>query len=125
MKTSSIYYSDIIQLIKLYSVKPTNPFIFDPYGRLEIDHEEELAEEGCKILVNLAGRLTEYKGMSLDSFDLILDFGKVQAPANFDSQTLKYINQPEGNMRWLYQGKHLKNVLSFYNASGKRGKFIH
>lgn len=124
MKTSSIYYSDIIQLIKLYSVKPNNPFIFDPYGRLEIDHEEELAEEGCKILVNLAGRLTEYKGMSLDSFDLILDFGKVQAPSNFDSQTLKYINQPEGNMRWLYQGKHLKNVLSFYNASGKRGKFI-
>ena len=124
MKTSSIYYSDIIQLIKLYSEKPATPFIFDPYGRLEFDQEEELPEEGCKILVNLAGRLTEYKGMSLDSFDLIFDFGKAEVPLSFDVQTLRFINQPEGSMRWLYQGKHLKNVLSFYNASGKRGKLI-
>lgn len=124
MKTSSIYYSDIIQLIKLYSDKPTTPFIFDPYGRLEFDQEEELSEDGSIILVNLSDRLTEYKGMALDSFDLILDFGKAEVPSSFKAQTLRYINQPEGNMRWLYQGKDLKSVLSFYNASGKRGKLI-
>jgi thymidylate kinase len=125
MKKNSIRYSDIEQLIKLYIEKPAVPYFFDPYNKLKYKKGEETLTNGeSQILVNLGGKLIEYKGMPLETFDLILDFGKAEVTREFNYKSLNYINQPKGHMRWLYQGANLKSVLSFYNASGRRGKLI-
>ena len=125
MKKNSIHYSDIEQLIKLYTEKPVVPYFFDPYNKLKYKKGEETLTNGeSQILVNLGGKLLEYKGIPLETFDLILDFGKAEVAREFNYKSLNYINQPKGHMRWLYQGHNLKSVLSFYNASGKRGKLI-
>ena len=125
MKKNSIRYSDIEQLIKLFIEKPVVPYFFDPYNKLKYKKGEETLTNGeNQILVNLGGKLIEYKGMPLETFDLILDFGKAEVTREFNYKSLNYINQPKGHMRWLYQGANLKSVLSFYNASGRRGKLI-
>ena len=125
MKKNSIHYSDIEQLIKLYTEKPVVPYIFDPYNKLKYKEGEETLTDGeSQILVNLGGKLIEYKGMPLTTFDLILDFGKADVTGKFNCKSLNYISQPKGHMRWLFQGTNLKSVLSFYNASGKRGQLI-
>jgi thymidylate kinase len=125
MKKNSIHYSDIEQLIKLYTEKPVVPYFFDPYNKLKYKKGEETLTNGeSQILVNLGGKLIEYKGVPLETFDLILDFGKAEVTREFNYKSLNYINQPKGHMRWLYQGHNLKSVLSFYNASGRRGKLI-
>ena len=125
MKSRLVLFSDIIQLINLFAEKPAYPHIFNPYDRLVYDETVPTnLEGGDQILVNLAGKLTEFKGMPLENFDLILDFGEAVVPENFESQSLNYIHQPQGGMRWLYQRKNLNNVLAFYNGSGRRGKFF-
>ena len=125
MKKNSIHYSDIEQLIKLYTEKPVVPYFFDPYNKLKYKKgEETLANGESQILVNLGRKLIEYKGKPLETFDLILDFGKAEVTGEFKYKSLNYINQPKGFMRWLYQGDNLKSVLSFYNASGRRAKLI-
>lgn len=125
MKRNTVLYSDIEQLIKLFAEEAAIPYVFDPYNRLRHNEGEEYrTTEGNQILVNLGGEIIECKGVSLDSFDLILDFGKAEMTDDFDCQSFHYINQNEGHMRWLFQGSNLKSVLAFYNASGKRGQFI-
>jgi thymidylate kinase len=125
VKMNTVLYSDIEQLIKLFTDKPAIPYVFDPYNRLIHNKgEEHLAAEGKHILVNLGGKIIEHKGVPLDSFDLILDFGKAEMTNDFECHSFHYISQNEGHMRWLFQGSKLKSVLAFYNASGKRGQFI-
>lgn len=109
----------------MYSENPSVPFIFDPYDRLNLDDvKETLPSSGSQILANLGGDLMQFKEMSLDSFELILDFGRSSISSQFKCESISYINHPEGPMRWLFKGSNLKSVLAFYNASGRRAKLI-
>ncbi len=125
MSTAPIHYSDLQLLMKLFLGSTHQPIVFDPMGRLNMDvqtHEE--VDGHSNVLVNLGNELTEYKGISLDEFDVIIDFGAAKSEAHGEQRSFRFLNHPSGSMRWLFQGRKLSSVLPFYNASGVRAKCI-
>jgi len=120
--------SDLLIILKLYAPKKSALFIFDPFERLIIDTDFPLTflkDSSPKVLVSLADEVICYKGMQLDEFDLVLDFGKSKMPAAFDKKRFNYINNPDKSMRWLYADQNKSaSFLSFYNASTFRAKMI-
>lgn len=126
MKANQIFLSDIQKLVQLFTQKNVVPFIFDPNDRLIVDHFEEYTNEenDFLVLVNLAGKINQFKSYRLEEFDLILDFGEAELLKPFNKKSFCVLNHPNGKMRWLYKANRLDGVLAFYNDSGLRGKLI-
>lgn len=123
-----ILLSDLQLILKLYAPKNAALFIFDPFQRLINDVEFPLTpvnDNSPKVLVSLAEEVICYKGLQLNEFDLVIDFGSSELPTVFHLKQLNYINNPNGSMRWLYANDN-KNAsfLSFYNAATTRAKLI-
>lgn len=126
MKTK-IHLSDIELLLQLFGPKQFNLLIFDPFQKLVADTKQSaFVDEPNRplILVNLANEVSGYKGLELDEFEMIIDFGSSKVSNLFDQKEFDFINNPNGTMRWLYPQGKPKNALAFYNTSSFKSKLI-
>lgn len=120
--------SDILLLTKLYAPKDSALFVFDPFEKMNMDVEYPLCkieEKAFKVLISLADEIVCYKGMPLEEFDLIIDFGKSDMPPAFQQKKWNYINSPNEGIRWLYSDKNKQaSFLNFYNTATLKAKII-
>jgi thymidylate kinase len=126
MKTK-IHLSDIQLLLQLFGPKQFNLLIFDPFQKLIADVKQSAYIDDPNrplVLVNLANEVSGYKGLELDEFEMILDFGRSEVSDVFKQKEFEYINNTNGTLRWLYPKGKPKAALSFYNTSSTKSKLI-
>ncbi|MBL4704830.1 MAG: hypothetical protein JKY54_09930 [Flavobacteriales bacterium] len=115
MKTMNRYYaSDITTWLDTIIPYGKNIIVFDPDGKLIEDEPISLTyldENATNILVNLGGEMIQYKGISLDEFDLIIDFSNEIKLDGRPNLKLSFITHTSGKVRWIFK----KGTLNFLN----------
>jgi thymidylate kinase len=125
MTANNILLSDIKLMVQLFAKRPTSVSIFDPASRLVYDCEMQEEQQGAlRVLINFAPSISQFKGESLSAFDFVLDFGKSGIKGFEYNKTLRFINNPDGSMRWMFMPGWFKLALAFYNVSGFRAHFF-
>lgn len=126
MNSGKIFYSDLKVLLNLYLSKAFVLCIFDPNQMLIEDAPINWGDEtaNTKVLINLGENISTFKGIALDEFDLIIDFGKTTNYEAKYTQHFNFLNDSNHRMKWLYANGKLDQILTFYNDSGLRGKTI-
>ncbi len=131
MKTTfrkgKINYSDILILTKLFTGEACRVFVFDPYGKVNWDVNEDSEDTGSekKILFNFGEELIRYKEFELTDFDYIIDFSKKIKKGDFLIEKLNVIQAPSGVLRYLFQrnDRHFR-FLDFLATPTFRSKLV-
>lgn len=124
MKKQSVIYNDLKVLSQLFLGHESSLTLIDPNNLVLEKVAFENVIHPYKVLANFSNDVHALKEIELFTYDLVLDFSSSLKVKNQHSKRFQFIKNPDGQIRWLFQGNRIAEVLPFYNNSTIRSKTL-